>query len=288
MRAAEPRETGFVDRGDVSIHYEVYGAGTPAVYLLMPDTIVESRGWKAQVPFLARQFRVIVSDPRGNGGSGTPTVHEGFADRLMIDDAWAVMDAVGVEQAVLVGLCTGAGYAVLMAAEKPERVLGVCAINPGLQLGPPLPHKVEFDFDEPRERYTGWQKLNRHYWMADWPDFARFFFAEMFPEPHSTKQREDCVEWALQTTPEAMILAGYAPPYPGDEAQTVAIAEAVRCPVLVITGSLDRCQNPERGGRLAQLTGGKHVIIDGGGHLPQARDPVRVNLLLRDFVRRVA
>ncbi|MGK3951184.1 alpha/beta fold hydrolase [Microbacterium sp. I2] len=288
MRVLEPRETGYVDRGDVSIHYEVYGDGSPTVYLLMPDTIVESRGWKAQVPFLARHFRVVVSDPRGNGGSGTPPTRDGFDDRLMIGDAWAVLDAVGAEQAVLVGLCTGAGYAVLMAAERPERVLGVCAINPGLQLGAPLPHKVAFDFDAPRERYEGWQKMNRHYWLQDWPDFARFFFTEMFPEPHSTKQREDCVGWALQTTPEAMILAGYSPPYPGDEAKTVAIAEAVRCAVLVITGSLDRCQNPQRGRRLAEITRGEHVVIDGGGHLPQARDPVRVNLLLRDFVRRVA
>jgi len=92
----------------------------------------------------------------------------------------------------------------------------------------------------------------------------------------------------LQTTPEAMILAGYSPPYPGNEPDTVAAAEAVRCPVLVITGSLDMCQNPVRSTRLAEFTGGDHVIIDGGGHLPQARDPVKVNLLLRDFVRRVA
>ena len=288
MRALEPVRSGFVDRDGVAIHYEVYGDGTPTVYLLMPDTIVQSRAWKAQVPFLARFFRVVVSDPRGNGGSDTPATAAGFADRLQIDDAWAVLDAIGADRAVLVGLCTGAGHVVLMAAEAPERVLGICAINPGLQLSPPLPHKVAYDFDAPRDSYRGWQKLNRLHWLADWPDFAEFFFGEMFPEPHSTKQREDCVGWALQTTPEAMILAGYAPPYPGDERQTVAAAAAVRCPVLVIAGSLDACQNPERGRRLAEITGGDLVVLDGAGHLPQARDPVKVNLLLRAFVRRCA
>ena len=45
----------------------MYGDGDPTVYLLMPDTIVQSQAWKAQVPFLARLFRVMVSDPRGNG-----------------------------------------------------------------------------------------------------------------------------------------------------------------------------------------------------------------------------
>ena len=65
--------------------------------------------------------------------------------------------------------------------------------------------------------------MNRHYWREDWPDSREFFFGEMFPEPHSTKQLEDCVGWAMQTTPETMIL-GYSPPYPGNEAQTVAAA----------------------------------------------------------------
>jgi pimeloyl-ACP methyl ester carboxylesterase len=129
--------------------------------------------------------------------------------------------------------------------------------------------------------------MNRNYWRQDWPDFARFFFAEMFPEPHSTKQIEDCVGWAMQTTPDAMILAGYSPPFPADEGEAAAAAQAVRCPVLVITGSMDKCQNPQRSTRLAEITDGDHVVIEGGGHLPQARDPVKVNLLLRDFVRRV-
>ena len=78
MRALEPMQSGFVDRDGVAIHYEVYGDGSPTVYLLMPDTIVESRGWKAQIPFLARSFRVVVSDPRGNGGSEAPDDSRGI------------------------------------------------------------------------------------------------------------------------------------------------------------------------------------------------------------------
>jgi pimeloyl-ACP methyl ester carboxylesterase len=55
----------------------------------------------------------------------------------------------------------------------------------------------------------------------------------------------------------------------------------------VVTGSRDRCQHPGRGYRLAELTGGQHVVIEGGGHLPMVRDPIKVNLLLRDFIRRL-
>lgn len=288
MRALEPSVSGFVDRDGIATHYEVYGEGSPTVYLLMPDVIVQSRAWKAQIPFLARYFRVVVSDPPGNGLSTPPHSPEDFADRLILDDEWAVLDAVGAEQAVLAGVCTGAGHALMMAAERPDRVIGVCAINPGMMLTAPLPHRIAFDFDEPRESYEGWQKQNRHYWESEWRDFSRFFFGEMFPEPHSTKQREDCVAWSMQAGPETMLLEHEAPPYlNGADETSAAVCEAVQCPVLVITGSLDQCQNPLRGPIVADLTRGELVILEGSGHLPQARDPVKVNLLLRDFVRRV-
>ena len=61
----------------------------------------------------------------------------------------------------------------------------------------------------------------------------------------------------------------------------------VRCPVLVVHGSEDAIQPHARGAALAEATGGQLVTLAGSGHLPQARDPVAVNLLLRDFVRRL-
>lgn len=286
MRAMAPAQDGYVERDGVQVYYEVYGDGEPTVFLLMPDVIVQSRAWKAQVPFLARHFRVIVIDPRGNGRSGTPHGPEMFTGRRFIDDAWAVMDAVEADQAVLVGLCSGAGQAVTMAAESPDRVLGVCAINPGMALSPPHPFKVAHDFDAVLDSDEGWAKLNRHYWQRDWTGFSRFFFGEMFPEPHSSKQLEDCVEWAGGTTVEAMLSEMDA--RASTEYSAADICRQVTCPVLVITGSEDRCQPPERGRIVADLTGGDLVVIEGAGHLPQGRDPVKVNLLLRDFVLRCA
>jgi pimeloyl-ACP methyl ester carboxylesterase len=241
------------------------------------------------VPFLARSFQVVVIDPRGNGRSDWPTSPSAYADRELMEDAWAVLDQLGVEQAVLVGLCSGAGHALMMAAELPRRVLGVCAINPGLALTPPHPWKLRYDFDAELDTDESWAKLNRHYWRRDWPGFARFFFAEMFPEPHSTKQREDCVAWATASTVESMLGEMGAPSGRGsDPASAAEICRAVTCPVLVISGTEDRCQPPERGRLVAEMTRGEHVVIEGGGHLPNARDPVKVNLLLRDFVERAA
>src|SRR5438132_11313358 len=67
MRARYPDQEGHVDRDGVKIHYEVFGSGERTIFFLPPWAIVHSRIWKAQVPYLARHFRVLTHDPRGNG-----------------------------------------------------------------------------------------------------------------------------------------------------------------------------------------------------------------------------
>ena len=116
-------------------------------------------------------------------------------------DTIAVMDAAGIGRAVLVGLCSSAWYALLTAALHPGRVLGVVSIatwvpflTPPLPCGPPMTSTRSYDTDE------GWAKDNRHYWLRDWRGYAEFFFSELLPEPHSTKQREDCVGWAMDSS----------------------------------------------------------------------------------------
>jgi pimeloyl-ACP methyl ester carboxylesterase len=288
MRALAPAVDAVLDRDGFGVGYAVYGEGPVTVCLVMPDTIVHARAWKAQVPFLARHYRVVTVDPRGNGHSDRPARSEQFRLAELAADVWGVLDHVGAATVVLVGLCSGAGLCTILAAERPDRVLGVFAVNPGLALSPPMAHKLRYDFDAQLDTVEGWAKLNRQYWLHDWPGFAEFFFAEMFPEPHSTKQVEDTVGWALETTAEVMLLdhASELDPRLSDEAEEVC--RQVRCPVLVVSGSRDMCQSPERGRRLADLTGGQFVLLEGSGHLPNARDPIRINLLLRDFVRLVS
>ena len=72
MRARYPDDEGFVENNGVKIGYEVFGSGTPTLLLLPTWTIIHSRFWKLQVPYLARHFRVITFDGPGNGRSDRP------------------------------------------------------------------------------------------------------------------------------------------------------------------------------------------------------------------------
>jgi pimeloyl-ACP methyl ester carboxylesterase/predicted glycosyltransferase len=293
-RARYPDTTGFVERDGVRVFWESYGAGDRTVLLLPAWAIGHSRTWKAQIAHLARDFRVITFDPRGNGRSDRPRELAAYAEAELARDAVAVLDACGVEQAVCVGLSMGAQRGLLLATEHPDRVAGLVFISPQFPvttgslrtrlLAGPLSRRLAT-----RRPLTtrGWAKLNPYHWThGGYADFVDWFIPMTLPEPHSTKQIEDAVAWAHETDGPTMALvlqAEMAAPFTR-RAQR-ALARRVRCPVLVLHGTEDRVTPFSDGRALAELTGGRFEAIKGAGHQPQARKPVPVNLALRDFVQ---
>ena len=85
---------------------------------------------------------------------------------------------------------------------------------------------------------------------------------------------------AFDAEPVTLVELASADP---DEARE--LAGRVRCPVLVIHGEDDGHSSVTRGIALAEHTGGRLVLLEGSFHAPHVRDPVKVNLLLRDFVK---
>lgn len=295
-RAWYPDATGSIERNGVRVFYEVYGTGEPTVLLLPTWSIVHSRVWKQQIPYFARHYRVLTFDGRGNGRSDRPADASAYADTEFVDDAIAVLDATGTERACIVGLSLGAAHALRMAAEYPERVGAAVFEAPAVPLGEGLPERSGYVVDRPLDRYDDWAKYNHHYWRQGYPDFLEFFFGKCFSEPHSTKQIEDAVGWGLQTDPETLVRTSQAPYLTIDrrtgavgDPQKVArgMAAAVLCPTLVIHGADDHVTSPGHGHELARDLGAELVVLQGSGHLPSARDPVRFNLIVRDFIDRV-
>ncbi len=286
MRAREPDDSGFVERDGVRIHWESFGEGDVTVLLAPTWSVIPSRFWKLQVPHLARRYRVITFDGRGTGLSDAPAGAEAYTHLEFADDLGAVLDATGVERAVLVGLSCGATWTIQYAADHPDRVSGVVSIGPAVPLTPGHDERHVHAFDEPLDTDSGWAKYNTHYWQRDYRGFLEFFFAQMFHEPHSTKQIDDCVGWGLEVPVSVLIDATRGLKACGAE-RFAAVCRRVTVPVLVIHGDEDRIRPHASGAALAELTSGELVTIAGGGHGPQARDPVLVNRLVERFVDRV-
>jgi len=288
MRARSPDVEGVVERDGVRLGYEVFGSAEPSVLLMPTWTIIHSRFWKMQVPYLARHHRVITYDGPGNGRSDRVTDPSRYAADSYAADAAAVLDACRAATAIVVGVSLGAEYATRLANLHPDRVSAVVLVGSALSLVAPHPARAAISdrFFEPYPpEARGWDKYNAAYWHDHYHDFVEFFFDEVFSEPHSTKPREDAVSWALETGP-VVLEAGERRPASGIEDAT-ALA-GLCCPVLVIHGTGDRILPYEVGVEAARITAGPLATLEGSGHLPNVRDPVRFNLLLRAFIEQVA
>jgi len=291
MRAVYPDHVGTVERGGVDIAYEVYENDGPTILLVPTATILHSRQWKTQIPYLSRHFRVISYDGRGNGRSGAPDTVAAYLDAEFHADILAVMDATKTPSAVHIAYCHTVPWSIHTAVHHPHRVSALVAIAPGVEhLAPPMPHYVRAaaHFEEEVEAPQGWEMLNRRFFLANYSAYTRFFFTQMHPESHTTKLKEDSVEWSLGRTPETALLEREARARSAlSEEETLAMCRAVTQPTLVVHGDLDQCQSIDRGRSLAEVTGSELVVFEGVGHAPQAREPVRFNLLIKDFVDRV-
>src|SRR5215216_3802568 len=118
----ETDEQGYVEHGGTQIWYAAFGAGAPVI--LLHGGLGHSGNWGYQVPALVRSgYRAIVIDSRGHGRSTRDA--RPFTYELMAADVSAVMDALHLEKAALVGWSDGACTALILASKAPARVAGV-------------------------------------------------------------------------------------------------------------------------------------------------------------------
>ncbi|USQ77751.1 alpha/beta fold hydrolase [Ornithinimicrobium cryptoxanthini] len=284
--AVEPATTGVTVRDGVDLAWQTYGTGPRTLLLLPTWQIFDSRFWKAQVGYLSRHFRVVTFDGRGTGASGRPTGASAYSNDECAADVTAVLNATGTERAVLVALSCAASWAIQTAADHPDRVDGVFALSPSCGVSVSQPVRDAHAFDERLDPTQGWAKYNRYYWTeGDFADFRDFFFHQMFTEPHSTKQLEDALRWSEQTDPQTLVDANLGRlGCDGVVCRSIdEAAQRVTCPVLVVHGTDDRVRSDAVGRRIAELTGGRLVLIEGGGHGLMSRSPVQINRLIHEF-----
>ena len=138
MRAKEPDKQGHVIRDGVRIAWERFGEQGPWVLFVPTWHIVHSRSWKMQVAHLARRFRVLTLDPRGNGASDRPA--SGYRIEDYAADALAVLDHHGVERAAVISASQGTNPALWLALEHPQRIERLVLI--GAAVGEAFPDEV--------------------------------------------------------------------------------------------------------------------------------------------------
>lgn len=285
MRAIQPNQSARLNLEGFEIYFETFGNSQARPLLLLPTwQIVHSRHWKMQVPYLARSFHVITYDSPGNGGGERTKDPAAFEYDRIVDQGIGLLDHLGVDKADVLGFSRGSAYGVGLAARYPERVNRLVLI--GNLVTPDMKASPDPDFFEPRDIYDGWEKWNAHYWREHYRDWLEFFFSQLFSEPHSTKGFDDTVSWGLETTPQILIqtVVGTNPSIFPEMAAHEAV-ERIRCPVLIIHGKDDRIVNFKSSRKLVKSRPDFELVtFEGSGHAPHVRDPVMVNLLIKDWL----
>jgi pimeloyl-ACP methyl ester carboxylesterase len=128
----------FVTSGRARLAFEVTGAASGSDVLLLHAGVNDRRSWHHVVERLSPRHRCVAFDMRGFG----ETSYERESGWSPVSDAVAVLDAAGVERAVVVGCSIGGEVAVDLALACPARVAGLALIGAAVR-GAPYPEVTE-------------------------------------------------------------------------------------------------------------------------------------------------
>jgi len=268
--AAARAEAGFEQRRAGAL--EVVLAGDPGapVLVLLHGLGATWRVWRAAMPRLAREHRVIAIDLPGFGAS--PPMRGGAWDIDRVGDAIAgALDALGVGQHSLAGHSMGGGCSIAYSERRPDRVLRLALVSPaGL---------IATGGVRPSWRYPILHSASRVLAALVGPRVAgserlrRRLLSGLVYDPLALSDEEvrDLVEGSRLglSTPAAgtaIVYAGLASRLP-----------SLRMPTLVVWGDDDRVVSPRNGPRLVDLVpDGRLVTIERCGHMPMMEYPSEV------------
>jgi pimeloyl-ACP methyl ester carboxylesterase len=245
------QEQGYVEHDGARIWYATYGSGSPIV--LLHGGLGHSGNWGYQVPALVGMgCRAVLIDSRGHGRStrdARPYTYE-----LMASDVLAVMDALHLERAALVGWSDGACIALVLASKKPMRVSGVfffaCNMDPSG--AKPIEPSPVLD-----------RCFSRH--QKD--------YAQLSATPDNFKAFVEAVSLMQKTEPN----------YSAEDLAAIGV------PVVIVQSEDDEFIKREHAEYLARsIPNAEFVMLDGVSHFAPLQRPEQFNTPMLAFVSKVS
>ena len=281
---ADP-DSKFISINGSKVHYKIVGEGTPAL-ILLHGFGASTFTWHKVMEPLSREYLVIAYDRTGFGYSSRPLKGEWsgespYSQESQARELVALMDALGVEKAVLVGSSAGGTTAALATVSYPERVKALILVDAAIFRGGP----------------PGWL----HYLLGSLhvkriaPLLIRNYYGHFFNEIRArawhdpSKQTEEILEGYKKSLradnwDRALCEFGFA-------YQSLDLEKrlsSITVPVLVITGDDDRIVPSQDSARIAkEIPGAQRVVIRDAGHLPHEEKPEEFLKAVNSFLEKV-
>jgi pimeloyl-ACP methyl ester carboxylesterase len=113
----------------LNLHVEEAGDGKPVLFI--HEFGGNHQSWEPQMRFFARRYRCITYAARGYAPSDIPQSVDAYSQKIAVKDAIAVLDALGIDKAHIVGLSMGGFATVHFGLMAPERALSLTVAGAG-------------------------------------------------------------------------------------------------------------------------------------------------------------
>lgn len=250
----------FVERDGVRIFYEAAGEGPPV--LLSHGYSATSRMWRGQVEALAPRYRIITWDMRGHGQSDSPGDPALYSEAATVADMAAILDALGIDTAVIGGLSLGGYMSLAFHLAHPGRVRALMLFDTGP------------GYRNPAGR-AAWNRT-----------------AEARAVAFETRGLDALGSGAEVRIAQHRSAKGLALAARGMLAQfdsrVIESLEGVRVPTLVLVGEKDEPFLGATDYMAARIPGAQKVVIPGAGHAANIDNPAAFNAAVEAFLAGLA
>lgn len=264
----------FVETNGVRLSYEVVGPADAPAVLLIQGVGVGGEGWRPQLDALKDRYRLVTFDNRGIGASTLGT--DALSIERMAADALAVMDAVGMQSAHVVGHSMGgviAQQVALSAAQRVKSLSLLCTFSRGAEA----------------MRMT-WDKLvlGMRSYIGPRSSRRRAFVEMVMPDAYlAGTDREKLIERLAQLFGRDL---AEQPAINMKQLRAMSKYDAssrlrslANIPTQVVSAALDRIALPAYGRALAAaIPGARYIEIADAAHAVPIQCEAQINALLHD------
>ena len=282
-QALADADSQFIDVDGLQVHLKERGAGAPNL-LLLHGFAASTYSWREVIDELGQYGRTVAYDRPAFGLTERPFVtpeRNPYSPAYQAAQVPALLDALDMEGAILVGNSAGGTTAVRAALDYPERVQALILVDPAIYTGGGAPSWADWLLDTPQADHLG-PLLARQitdwgyqFGRSAWHDPARFTdeIWQGYTKPLGA-DNWDYALWQLTRSSDAADLAARLP--------------ELTLPILVITGDDDRIVPTEQSIRLAaELPNAELVVIPNCGHVPQEECPQEFMMAVETFLGRL-
>jgi pimeloyl-ACP methyl ester carboxylesterase len=278
------RDSRFVKVLGYDLHYKEVGNGEP-VLILMNGFGSNLYTWRKVMVPLSQFGRVIAFDRIGSGLSAHPLSGDWaekspYAPSMQPEFLTALMDKLGIREAVLVGNSQGGRVALSTVLKYPERVTALVLADPAVYTSGGPPVQLSWLWGTPQMRRIGPWVANR--FLGESKAEKLFSLAWHDPSKFTKQELKETLKLFRVMNRDAALWEYTIANEPDDLAERV---DEINIPTLVIAGVDDRIVPTEQHIRLShEIPNAKLVIIESCGHLPQEEKPEEFMAAVKDFL----